>query len=95
MRSDPIWRLAPGQRLMHRCHEGECVLFNDLSGDTHLLGEAAVELLQVLRDTPQRAGDIAGADPDALAALDELLADLAALYLVETVAEPSIVAQPC
>lgn len=88
MRSDPIWRLASGQRLMHRCHDGECVLFNDLSGDTHLLGEAAIGLLQTLRDAPQRAGELAGADPEARAELDEVLADLAALYLVEAVAAP-------
>lgn len=83
MRSESIWRLAPGQRLMHRCHDGECVLFNDLSGDTHLLGEDAVDLLQLLRDAPQRASDLAGTDPDAASELEELLADLAALYLVE------------
>lgn len=88
MRSESIWRLAPGQRLMHRCHDGECVLYNDLSGDTHLLGEAAIGLLQTLRDTPQRTSELAGADPDALAEFDEVLADLAALCLVEPVPTP-------
>lgn len=91
MRSSPIWRLAPGQRLVHRCHDGECVLFNDLSGDTHLVDELTLGLLQALGEAPQSAGELAGADsleladPDALAALDELLASLAALYLVEAV----------
>lgn len=91
MRSSPIWRLAPGQRLVHRCHDGECVLFNDLSGDTHLLDESALDLLQALAAAPQSAAALAawGADtqeeidPDSLAELDELLADLAALYLIE------------
>lgn len=91
MRSSPIWRLAPGQRLVHRCHDGECVLFNDLSGDTHLVDELTLGLLQALGEAPQSAGELAGADslepadPDTLAALDELLASLAALYLVEAV----------
>ena len=89
MSSSPIWRLAPGQRLVHRCHDGECVLFNDLSGDTHLLDESVVNLLQVLGETPQSTAALAGCDgdtpvsPDTLEAFDELLADLAALYLVE------------
>ncbi len=88
MRSSPIWRLAPGQRLVHRCHDGECVLFNDLSGDTHLLDDLTLGLLQALGEAPQSTSALAGgdpADPDTLAALDELLASLAALYLVEAV----------
>ncbi|QNA90811.1 HPr-rel-A system PqqD family peptide chaperone [Massilia sp. Dwa41.01b] len=83
MRSDPTWRLAPGQRLMHRCHDGECVLFNDLSGDTHLLAEPALALLQALRDAPQSAAALAAADPASLPELEEVLADLAALYLID------------
>lgn len=83
MTSEPIWRLAPGQRLVHRCHDGECVIFNDLSGDTHLLAEPVLELLRALRDTPQSAQALAAADPATLADLEEVLADLAALYLVE------------
>ncbi len=93
MRSSPIWRLAPGQRLVHRCHDGECVLFNDLSGDTHLVDELTLGLLQALAEAPQSASALADggadspepADPDTLAALDELLSSLAALYLVEAV----------
>ena len=91
MSSLPIWRLAPGQRLLHRCHDGECVLFNDLTGDTHLLEEAVVALLATLHGAPATAAVLAGndglpasdADPDLLAELDEVLADLAALSLVE------------
>lgn len=89
MRSPPIWRLVPGQRLVHRCHDGECVLFNDLTGDTHLLGQDVLDLLGLLRGAPQPAALLTGADADAetLDELDEVLADLAALNLVE--------AQPC
>ena len=92
MCSSPIWRLAPGQRLVHRCHGGECVLFNDLSGDTHLLDELTLGLLQALGEAPQSASSLAGGgadsldpDPDTLAELDELLASLAALNLIEAV----------
>ena len=59
MTSSPIWRLAPGQRLLHRCWDGECVLYNDLSGDTHLLDEFALALLQQLQAQPQSAVQLA------------------------------------
>jgi len=96
MCSSPIWRLAPGQRLVHRCHDGECVLFNDLTGDTHLLDPFTIALLDALRATPQPAASLAAlcaehdggptsdpADPAELEACEELLADLAALNLIE------------
>ena len=59
MTSSPIWRLAPGQRLLHRCWDGECVLYNDLSGDTHLLDEFALAVLQYLQAGPQPAARLA------------------------------------
>lgn len=90
----PSWRLTPGQQLLHRCWEGECVLYNDLTGDTHLLGEFALALLELLRAAPLTFADLAaglalelGVDftgPDN--PLAAVLADLAALHLVE--AEP-------
>jgi PqqD family protein of HPr-rel-A system len=46
------WSLRPGQTLQYRQWDGESVLYNDLSGDTHLLGEAAIVLLQALRNGP-------------------------------------------
>jgi PqqD family protein of HPr-rel-A system len=46
------WSLRPGQTLQHRHWDGEYVLYNDLSGDTHLLGDAAIVLLQALRAGP-------------------------------------------
>lgn len=97
MSASPIWRLAPGQRLQYRCWDGECVLYNDLSGDTHLLDEFALALLEQLQRAPQAATQLAaafGLDPDAAAGpdaahesaavLDDVLADLLALHLVDT-----------
>lgn len=71
------WRLVPGQSLLHRGWDGACVLYNDLSGDTHLITEDAMHLLLSLRD-----GSVA-ADELASPALSELLATLERLDLIE------------
>lgn len=84
--SGPRWRLAHGQLLSHRGWDGEYVLYNDLSGDTHLLAEPALRVLQALRHAPcgeavleallaAPGGD--GVDPAAL------LGSLEALALIE------------
>jgi len=94
MTPSPTWRLVPGQRLQYRCWDGECVLYNDLSGDTHLLDELALALLEELQAGPRSTARLAAAfelAPDAApegdddaALLATLLDDLAALQLVET-----------
>jgi PqqD family protein of HPr-rel-A system len=93
MTLSPTWRLVPGQRLQYRCWEGECVLYNDLSGDTHLLDELALAVLEELQVAPRSAAQLAAAfelapdaapDGDDGALLATLLDDLAALQLVET-----------
>jgi PqqD family protein of HPr-rel-A system len=82
----PRWHLAPGQLLAHRGWDGEYVLYNDLSGDTHLLAEPALRVLQALQRGPcdeaaldalLATADGAGIDPAAL------LAGLEALSLIE------------
>ena len=44
-----MWRLIDGQTLQQRRWGDETVLYNDLSGDTHLLGATAICLLQALQ----------------------------------------------
>jgi PqqD family protein of HPr-rel-A system len=103
MTISPIWRVAPGQRLDYRCWDGECLLYNDLSGDTHLLDEFAIALLEQLQAAAQSAAQLAALldlppHPDEAAAtplpscddalssrelVDAVLADLAALHLVD------------
>ena len=88
-----MWQVVPGQLLAFREWEGEAVLYNDLSGSTHLLDGAAVDLLCALRERPARGAVLAsqladrfGADADDagfLAEIDEMLAALARLDLVE------------
>jgi PqqD family protein of HPr-rel-A system len=86
-----MWHVVPGQSLAFREWDGEAVLYNDLSGSTHLLDGAAIDVLQALRPAPATAAALAAAlaerfecDPAELPALiDELLASLAGLDLVE------------
>ena len=71
------WRVVPGQSLLHRSWDGQAVLYNDVSGSTHLLDEATLELLHALRD-----GDILPQeldDPE----LQPTLEALRKLHLVE------------
>lgn len=86
------WRLAPGQRLRRHAWQQEYVLYNDLSGDTHLLPDSTVELLLALQRAPASAESLAAAlramfDADAAAidgaAIEAVLAELVPLALVE------------
>jgi len=88
------WRLRPGQTLQYRGWDEEYVLYNDLSGDTHLLGDAAIEVLLTLNKGPasrqalvamletQFELDTLEADAETAA----LLQHLQRLYLVESAA---------
>jgi len=60
-----VWRLNPGPPLPLRTWDGEVVVYNPLSGDTHLLDVLTSELLRVI---------IAG--PATVAALREAAATL-------------------
>jgi len=87
-----MWRLTPGQALACREWDGEAVLYNDLSGSTHLLDGAALDVLYALRDEPADAAQLAirladrfdaGGD-DLVAALADMLSALAGLDLIES-----------
>jgi PqqD family protein of HPr-rel-A system len=86
-----MWRVVPGQSLVFREWDGEAVLYNDLSGNTHLLDGAAIDVLQALRLRPSDAATLAaglagqfeaGAD-DLSVMIEDMLAGLATLDLVE------------
>ncbi|PIL46996.1 hypothetical protein CR105_02310 [Massilia eurypsychrophila] len=92
---DLAWCLTPGQALRHRQWQGESVLYNDLSGDTHLLSEAGLFLLLALQAGPLTerallAGVRAEFDADdgevGDAMVAELLDELQALVLIEPAA---------
>ncbi|MBC7686066.1 MAG: HPr-rel-A system PqqD family peptide chaperone [Bdellovibrionales bacterium] len=87
-----MWRLTPGQRLRLRGFGDESVLYNDLSGDTHLLGGSAIHLLELLgqHQAPDQmlldslATAIGCARGDAFdAEAGALLTQLSSLFLIE------------
>jgi PqqD family protein of HPr-rel-A system len=86
-----MWRVVPGQCLAAREWENEAVLYNDLSGATHLLDGAALDVLHALRDAPADAAMLAArlaeqfdaGDDDLPSLIDEMLTSLARFDLVE------------
>lgn len=84
-----LWRVVPGQMLARRDWDGEAVLFNDLSGDTHLLGPGALWLLDTLAAAPALDATLAALLDDGQvleatrAELGALLEELRSLNLVE------------
>jgi PqqD family protein of HPr-rel-A system len=53
--SEPRWELAQGSQLHWKCWDDEFVVFDEGSGDTHLLDALAAEVLKALEDAP---GDV-------------------------------------
>lgn len=89
------WRLRTGQQVRCRHWDDEFVVFNDLSGDCHLLNEGGFAILVRLQDAAQglsvaamaqqlaeQFDDIDPADP---ALLEQTLADLSGCDLIEQV----------
>jgi PqqD family protein of HPr-rel-A system len=89
------WQLMSDQALQLRCWDDEFVVYNNLSGDTHLLGSAAAQILLKLQQAPSDAMTLAESLASSLRVemMDEalapqiagLLADLNALALIEQI----------
>lgn len=56
-----MWQVTPGQTLVARQWDDELVVFNSLSGATHLLGPGATVLLGVLQEAPADEATLAAA----------------------------------
>ncbi len=88
-----MWQLMPGQRLRLRDYGDQCVLYNDHSGDTHLLGASAAYLLELLAAGPRTQADLLAQLALAVDTASEasfeteasaLLAQLSGLFLIES-----------
>ena len=86
-----MWRLMPGLALRYRTWDNETyVLYNNLSGDTHLTDAAAIEVLEFLRRSPAAAQALVSGlqlddTPDSLAQLNCLLDELRGQALIESI----------
>jgi PqqD family protein of HPr-rel-A system len=84
-----MWQVTPGQSLEHRGWDDEFVIYNDLSGDTHLIGGDALALLLCLQEGARDEAALREAlDPTAREGdetLPVLLTELRALALIEVV----------
>jgi PqqD family protein of HPr-rel-A system len=83
--SPGAWRLVPGQALLHHGAGDEHLVFNDLSGDTHLLDAQAMQVLHALQAGPLTPAQLQGScsDADEPEAITALLAELQDLKLVQ------------
>jgi PqqD family protein of HPr-rel-A system len=81
-----MWKLIDGQCLSHRGWDEEYVVYNDISGDTHLLGPDAMQLLLRLQAGPATEYALATflkVEPGERDALTLALEQLAGLNLIE------------
>jgi PqqD family protein of HPr-rel-A system len=90
------WRTVPTDAIVLREWDGECVVRNERSGNTHLLGALAGGVLQVLLAVDDglsvaaiaaQLGELSAeaADSDGCAAIEEVLAEFQRLQLAEPV----------
>ncbi len=86
-----MWRTSSDQVLHYRAWEDEVIVYNALSGDTHLLGLAAAQTLSTLQKLPvniqdlvQKLASLWQAEPDEQMQQEvaEILADLTSLSLI-------------
>jgi len=79
-----LWSLAPGQQLASWGWDDEFVVYNNLSGDTHLLDADSMALLAHLQHTPSSIDTLVdtfadGVEPEDAVALPDTMATLLAL----------------
>jgi len=86
------WRLREGQALRMLSTDDESVIYNDHSGDTHLVSAAAASLLQRLQQSDADTASLLTAcaaeweleaDEELDATIRELLTELDSLGLIE------------
>jgi len=92
MDSNMKWRLMTDQALQFRCWDDEFVVYNSLSGDTHLLDSTAAQILLKLQQAPSDATSLseslapllhAEMDDELVIQIEQILSDLDTLVLIE------------
>ena len=88
-----MWRVIKGQTLAARQWDDELVVFNSLSGATHLLGPGAALLLGLLQEGPASEATLAAA-LQAEFALDEAEVGTELPLMLDRLAKLELI-QPC
>ena len=92
--SQCIWRIPTDQEILWRCWEGDYVIFNSLSGETHILDITGGKVLRRIMNRPSTTEDIRSEIGDFLevrnnaelaCAVDKILHSLEDAGLVEAV----------
>lgn len=87
-----MWQVSSGDALHIRSWNDEFVVYNTLSGDTHLLGSSAAHVLLKLRQTASDAVTLATSlapliqaemNDEFVSQIEQLLTDLGRLALIE------------
>ncbi|MGC2049774.1 MAG: HPr-rel-A system PqqD family peptide chaperone, partial [Gallionella sp.] len=92
MDSNIKWKLISNQALRFRIWDDEFVVYNSLSGDTHLLRSTAAQILLILQQVPSNATALTEAlapllhvemNDEFIFQIEDILADLDTLALIE------------
>jgi PqqD family protein of HPr-rel-A system len=86
------WRLISNQALHFRSWDDEFVVYDNLSGDTHLVDSTAAQILLKLQQAPSNSTTLAESlvpllhanwDDEFVGQVEHILADLDTLALIE------------
>ncbi len=78
-----MWSVIPGQALRHRSWDDDVVVYNNLTGDTHLVSADAMAILQLLQQAARSAPALLAALQEGEADMGEALAQILADMLRE------------
>lgn len=87
-----MWQVVSADALHIRSWNDEFVVYNSLSGNTHLLGSSAAHVLLTLQQTTSNALTLAASlaplmqaemDDEFVSQIEQILADLGKLALIE------------
>ncbi len=77
------WRLIDPDHILWERWPDECIVYNDLSGQTHLLNLSAAAALELLGDGPESAETLAETLKVERAEIERLLQEFDQLGLIE------------
>ena len=89
---NPKWQVSGGKEFLFRSWDDEFVVYNGATGDTHLLGLVAAQVMLKLQQTPMDAASLAAwvapllqtePDDELVFVIDQILTDFDSLGIIE------------